>query len=322
MDTTYQMRQLEHFLWTEKYRPTKIEDCILPQHIKTVFEQFVEKGDFPHLLLAGSAGCGKTTIAKALTDQLGLDVYFFNASETAGIDAIRNQLRDFCSNMSLTDAKKCVILDEADNATPAFFSAFRGFLEEFSKNVRFILTCNYMNKIIEPIHSRCSVIEFKISKEDRPELMKQFMKRIKFILRTEEIDVESFQVIGELVFKHFPDYRRMINELQQYSAKGKIDSGLLLNQNHQNEFKELIKYLKEKDFKNMLAWCSRYCNGQNLELFRKFYDSAKEYFTDESIPGLILLISKYQYQAGFVMDGEINFASFCTEVMAELELKS
>ena len=310
----------EMFLWVEKYRPQKIDDCVLPQALKDTFRQYVEQGELPNFLFTGSAGVGKTTIAKALCNEIGAEFMMINGSEESGIDTLRTKIKGFASTISLTDAKKVVILDEADylnaNSTQP---ALRGFIEEFANNCRFILTCNFKNRIIEPIHSRCAVVEFKIDNKDKQEIAATFFKRAVSILKQEQIEFDP-KVVVELVMKHFPDYRRILNELQRYSVSGKIDSGILVNMSEES-FKSLIKLLKEKDFTEVRKWVSKNSDSDTTSLFRELYDSAANTIEPNSIPQLVLILADYQYKAAFVADHELNIMAALTEVMAQCKFK-
>ena len=310
----------EQFLWVEKYRPQKIDDCVLPQALKETFRQYVEQGELPNFLFTGSAGVGKTTIAKALCNEIGAEFMMINGSEESGIDTLRTKIKGFASTISLTDAKKVVILDEADylnaNSTQP---ALRGFIEEFANNCRFILTCNFKNRIIEPIHSRCAVVEFKIDSKDKQEIAATFFKRAVTILRQEQIEFDP-KVVAELITKHFPDYRRILNELQRYSVSGKIDSGILVNMSEES-FKSLIKLLKEKDFTEVRKWVSKNSDSDTTSLFRELYDSAANTIEPNSIPQLVLILADYQYKAAFVADHELNIMAALTEVMAQCKFK-
>jgi DNA polymerase III delta prime subunit len=310
----------EMFLWVEKYRPQKIDDCVLPQALKDTFRQYVEQGELPNFLFTGSAGVGKTTIAKALCNEIGAEYMMINGSEESGIDTLRTKIKGFASTISLTDAKKVVILDEADylnaNSTQP---ALRGFIEEFANNCRFILTCNFKNRIIEPIHSRCSVIEFKIDSKDKQEIAATFFKRAVSILKQEQIEFDP-KVVAELITKHFPDYRRILNELQRYSVSGKIDSGILVNMSEES-FKGLIKLLKEKDFTEVRKWVSKNSDSDTTSLFRELYDSAANTIEPNSVPQLVLILADYQYKAAFVADHELNIMAALTEIMAQCKFK-
>jgi DNA polymerase III delta prime subunit len=310
----------EMFLWVEKYRPQKIDDCVLPQALKNTFRQYVEQGELPNFLFTGSAGVGKTTIAKALCNEIGAEFMMINGSEESGIDTLRTKIKGFASTISLTDAKKVVILDEADylnaNSTQP---ALRGFIEEFANNCRFILTCNFKNRIIEPIHSRCSVVEFKIDSKDKQEIAASFFKRAVSILKQEQIEFDP-KVVAELITKHFPDYRRILNELQRYSVSGKIDSGILVNMSEES-FKGLIKLLKEKDFTEVRKWVSKNSDSDTTSLFRELYDSAATTIEPNSVPQLVLILADYQYKAAFVADHELNIMAALTEIMAQCKFK-
>lgn len=307
-------------MWTEKYRPKTIADTILPAELKATFQQFVDQKNIPNLLLSGSAGCGKTTVARAMLEELGCDYIIINGSMNGNIDTLRNDIQRFASSVSFTGGRKYVILDEADylnaNSTQP---ALRNFMEEFSKNCGFILTCNFKNRIIEPLHSRCSVIDFKISKKDLPDLAAQMMKRLVTILNEQGIDYDK-AVVAELLKKHYPDWRRVINELQRYSATGKIDSGLLANI-QEASIKGLVKNLKDKGFTDARKWVAENTDGDSVAIFRTLYDTASEYLTKASVPQLVLILAKYQYQAAFVADHEVNLMACLTEIMMDCEFQ-
>ena len=308
----------DDFLWVEKYRPHKIEDCILPESLKSTFSEFVKQGNIPNLLLTGSQGTGKTTVARAMCEELGLDYIEINGSMNGGIDTLRTEIKNFASTISFTGTRKMVILDEADYLNAQSTQpALRNFMEEFSKNCGFILTCNFKNRIIEPLHSRCSVIEFKIPSSQKPKLAAQFHKRACGILEQEGVEFDK-AVVAEVVTKHFPDWRRVLNELQRYSATGKIDSGILADLGEEN-FKGLVDLLKNKRFNDMRKWVSENLDTEPTAFFRKFYDMASTYMKPNSIPQLVLLLGRYQYQSAFVADQEINTVAFLTEVMVEAE---
>ena len=308
----------EEFLWVEKYRPKTIDDTILPVDLKATFQQFVDQKNIPNLILSGSAGVGKTTVARAMLEELGCDYIVINGSMNGNIDTLRNEILNFASSVSLQGGRKYVILDEADylnaNSTQP---ALRNFMEEFSRNCGFILTCNFKNRIIEPLHSRCSVVDFKISKKDMAKLAMQFMKRVNFILNTESVKYES-AVIAEVIQKHFPDWRRVLNELQRYSATGNIDSGILANM-QETSIRELINFMKDKDFTEVRKWVRNNLDTDVNVLYNEFYDSASQYFTTDSVPMLVLHIATYQYQNAFSANPEINFSAFCAHVMLDLE---
>ena len=310
----------EMFLWVEKYRPQKIDDCVLPQSLKDTFKQYVEQGELPNFLFTGTAGVGKTTIAKALCNEIGAEYLMINGSEESGIDTLRTKIKGFASTISLTDSKKVVILDEADYLNPnSTQPALRGFIEEFANNCRFILTCNFKNRIIDPIHSRCSVIEFKIDSADKQAIAAQFFKRAVTILKNEEIEFDP-KVVAELITKHFPDYRRILGELQRYSVSGKIDSGILVNMS-QESFKDLVKLLKDKNFSEVRKWVSKNSDSDTTALFRELYDTASTNIEPNSIPQLVLTLADYQYKAAFVADHELNIMAALTEVMANCKFK-
>lgn len=310
----------QDFLYTERYRPTTVADTILPADIKASFQQYVDAGEIPNLLLAGSAGTGKTTIAKALCNEIGVDFYVINGSMNGGIDTLRNEIKNFASTVSFTASRKCVILDEADYLPPMTQAALRNFMEEYSKNCAFILTCNFKNRIIEPLHSRCSVIEFKIANADKPALAGQFFKRLTAILQKENVEFDK-AVVAEVIKKFFPDWRRVLNEVQRYAASGKIDSGILVNMSD-DSFKTLVSYLREKKWKNARQWLGENIDSEPTALMRRLYDSAYEYVKPSSIPALVVLIADYQYKSAFCSDQEINTMAFLTQVMSEVEFVS
>lgn len=307
-----------HFIWVEKYRPKTIDETILPADLKTTFQQFVDKGNISNLILSGSAGVGKTTVARAMLEQLGCDYIIINGSIKGNIDTLRNEIHNFASTVSLSGGRKYVILDEADYLnTNSTQPALRNFMEEFSKNCGFILTCNYKNRIIEPLHSRCSVVDFKITKKDMAKLAMQFMKRVGNILEAENIEYDK-AVIAEVIQKHFPDWRRVLNELQRYSVTGKIDSGILANI-QETSIRELVDFMKDKNFTEVRKWIRNNLDADVDILYNQFYDYASHYFTTQCVPMLIVHIATYQYQNAFSANPEINFAAFCAHVMLELE---
>ena len=312
----------DEFLWVEKYRPKTIEECILPEQTKKTFLNFLDKGEVPNLLLAGPAGCGKTTVAKALCNQLGVDVYVINGSDEGRfLDTVRNNAKNFASTVSLTSESKhkVIIIDEADNTTPDVQLLLRASIEEFQKNCRFIFTCNYKNKIIEPLHSRCAVVEFGIQKKSKQEIAAKFFGRLVDILKQENIEADK-KVLAELINKHFPDWRRVLNECQRYSVGGKIDSGILA---HFSDVKvnDLIKNLKEKNFAEVRKWCVNNLDNDPAVLLRRIYDSLYTSLVPSTIPAAVLIIAKYQYQIAFVADQEINMLACLTEIMVECEFK-
>ena len=312
----------DEFLWVEKYRPKTIDECILSENIKKTFKDFLNKGEVPNLLLSGPAGCGKTTVAKALCNELGVDVYVINGSDEGRfLDTVRNNAKNFASTVSLSsEAKhKVIIIDEADNTTPDVQLLLRASIEEFSKNCRFIFTCNYKNKIIEPLHSRCAVVEFSIRGKEKQEIAAQFFNRLNWILDTERIQNDK-KVLAELINKHFPDWRRVLNECQRYSVGGKIDSGILA---HFSDVKvnDLIKNLKDKNFPEVRKWCVNNLDNDPSVLLRRIYDSLYDSLVPSTIPAAVLVIAKYQYQIAFVADQEINLLACLTEIMVECEFK-
>lgn len=308
------------FLWTEKYRPQTIDEAILPADLTATFQQFVNDREVPNLLLTGRAGVGKTTAAKAVLNQLGCDYIVINGSLNGNIDTLRNEIQSFASSVSFTGGRKYVILDEADYLNPnSTQPALRNFMEEFAKNCGFILTCNYRNRIIPELHSRCSVVEFKIPNAEKPKLASRFYKRMVDVLTAEHIEFDSKALAG-VVEKHFPDFRRTLNELQRYAATGKIDTGILANI-QETSLKELIAALKKKEFSTVRKWVAENSDIDPTTLFRRFYDSANEVMKTSSIPQLVLILADYQYKQAFVADHEINMVAFLTEVMVECEFK-
>ena len=312
----------DEFLWVEKYRPKTIEECILPENIKKTFRDFLNTGEVPNLLLSGPAGCGKTTVAKALCNELGVDVYVINGSDEGRfLDTVRNNAKNFASTVSLSsEAKhKIIIIDEADNTTPDVQLLLRASIEEFSNNCRFIFTCNYKNKIIEPLHSRCAVVEFGIQGKSKQEIAAAFFGRLISILEQERIEADK-KVLAELINKHFPDWRRVLNECQRYSVGGQIDTGILA---HFSDVKvnDLIKNLKEKNFPEVRKWCVNNLDNDSSVLLRRIYDSLNDSLVVSTIPAAVLIIAKYQYQIAFVADQEINLLACLTEIMVECEFK-
>ena len=308
------------FLWVEEYRPKTIDDCILPQSLKTLFQSFIEKGEVSNLLFSGTPGVGKTTVAKALCEQMNCDWIMINGSEEGGIDVLRNKIKNFASTVSLSGGKKVVILDEADYLNPQSTQpALRGFVEEFHKNCRFILTCNFKNRIIEPLHSRFSNIEFRISPKDKGKLATKLFERVTYILKEQNIEYEE-AVVAELIKKHFPDFRKLINELQRYSVSGAIDAGILVNVSDEN-LKTLVAHLKTKEFGNMRKWVVNNLDNDPVKIFRKIYDSMYTNLQPETIPHAVLIIADYQYKSAFVADQEINLVACLTELMSSVKFK-
>jgi len=310
----------EDFLWVERYRPRTIRDTILPEELKVTFQKFVDEGNIPNMLFTGRAGIGKTTVARALLEQIGADYIVINSSMHGNIDTLRTDILNFASTVSFSGGRKYVILDEADYLNPnSTQPALRNFIEQYSKNCGFILTCNFKNKLIEPLWSRCSVVDFVIPKEQRSKMAAAFFKRVKDILTTEGVEYDSKAVVS-VIEKHFPDWRRVLNELQRYSATGRIDTGILSNLQEET-FKTLVGFLKNKEFTNVRKWVAENSDIDQHIFFRKFYDSSYEFMNSSSVAQLVLLLSKYQYQSAFVADQEINMAACLTEVMVECEFK-
>ena len=309
-----------NFIWVEKYRPKTIEDCILPENIKKTFSDFLNKGEIPNMLLAGPPGVGKTTVAKALCNELGVDFYVINGSDEGRfLDTVRNNAKNFASTVSLSsDAKhKVVIIDEADNTGNDVQLLLRAFVEEFAGNCRFIFTCNYKNKIIEPLHSRCAVIDFGIKGKEKASLAGSFFKRLQNILDEERVQYDP-KVLAELINKHFPDWRRVLNECQRYAVSGKIDSGILATFSDVS-VNELVKSLKDKNFTEVRKWVVGNLDNDASSLLRRIYDTAYDCLTPATIPAAVLVIAKYQYQCAFVADQEINLLAALTEIMVECE---
>ena len=305
------------FLWVEKYRPKTISDTILPDELKETFQQFVDQDNIPNLLLSGGPGIGKTTIARAMCEQLNVDYIVINGSMNGNIDTLRTEIKDFASTISFTGSRKYVILDEADYLNPQSTQpALRNFMEEYSKNCGFILTCNFKNRIIDPLHSRCSVIEFKINGKDKASMASQLFKRVKAILSDENVSYDQ-KAVAELITLYFPDFRRVINELQRYSATGSIDSGILAN--HSSNIQDLVGILKSKKFVDMRKWIADHKDMDTAQLYRQLYDSASQYIKPQSIPQLVVTLADYQYKAAFVADHEINNVACMTELMMEVD---
>lgn len=308
----------EHFLWVEEYRPKTIDECILPVDLKEFFKNIVKNGDIQNMLLCGTAGTGKTTVARALCEQLNSDYIVINGSEESGIDVLRTKIKQFASTISFTGNTKVVILDEADYLNPnSTQPALRGFIEEFANNCRFIFTCNFKNRIIAPLHSRCTVVEFKIPKQERVEMAMTFHRRVYNILKENNIPSDP-KAIAKIVEKYFPDFRRTLNELQRYAQSGKIDEGILINLAEAN-MGELVSSLKGKDWKRMRIWVVNNLDSDPATLFRKIYDTLIP--LTNQVPQLILTLADYQYKSAFVSDQEINLVACLTEIMASVEIK-
>ena len=311
---------LEEFLWVEKFRPHTLDDVILPAETKRIFQQFVDQKNIPNLLLSGSAGVGKTTVAKAMLDMLGADYIVVNGSLSGNIDTLRNEIMNFATTVSFSEGRKYVILDEADYLNPQSTQpALRNFMEEYSKNCGFILTCNFKNRIISPLQSRCSTVDFTYTKGDAPKLAGEFFKRVCNILELEQVPYEK-PVVAEIIQKFYPDWRKVLNELQKYSATGKIDTGMLANSTEES-FAALIGLLKEKNFSSMRKWVAMNVDSDPTALMRKIYDRSTEKLKPSSIPQLVLLIADYQCKAAFVSDQEVNLVAFLTQMMADCEFK-
>ena len=308
-------------LWVEKYRPHKIEDCILPETIKSTFQEYVNRKEIPNLLLTGSAGVGKTTIAKALCEEVGCDYIVINGSEETGVDNIRVKVKNYASSMSLAGGRKVIIIDEADYLSPNAQAALRGSIEEFAVNCSFIFTCNFKHKIMDAIHSRCSVVEFKLQNGQKAKMATQFFKRVEWILAEEGVTYDK-QVVAAVITKHFPDNRRVLNELQRYSSNEDktIDKGILAAVADVN-ITELVKALKGKDFGTARKWVTNNVDSDSATILRKIYDNMYDFLKPESIPPAVLVLAKYQYQAAFVADQEINLVACLTEFMIECEFK-
>ena len=310
---------MEHLLWTEKYRPQTIEDCILPKRLKEVFQQYASQKQIPNLLLTGSAGVGKTTVAKALCQEVGCDYLVINGSDESGIDTFRVKIKNYASSMSFTGGRKVIIIDEADYLNPnSTQPALRNAIEEFASNCSFIFTCNYKNRIIEPLHSRMAVIEFGLKNGEKMKMATEFLKRTESILQSEKVEFDK-KVVAELVTKHFPDFRRVINELQRYSQLGKIDVGVLA-QVADVSITEIVKYIKDKDFGAVRKWVATN-EVDPTTFFRKLYDNLYDFLKPHSIPQVILILADYQYKQAFVVDQEINIVACLIQIMAEGDFK-
>lgn len=309
----------KNILWVEKYRPKTVKECILPDSLKNIFQEFVNNNEVPNMILTGTAGVGKTTVAKALCEETGLDYIMINGSDESGIDTLRVKIKGFAAAVSLYDSRKAVIIDEADYLTPAAQAAFRGVIEEFAGNCSFIFTCNFVNRLIEPLHSRCSIIDFKVPAEHKAAMAEAFFKRMNGILKTENVKQEP-GVLAQLVLRFFPDYRRIINEIQKYSVGGNLDNGILA-QISEIPLTQLVNHLKTKNFKEVRKWVALNSDRDPHKLLRKIYDKLNDILKPESVPTAIVLLSKYQYQSAFAADQEINTMAFVIELMLEAEFK-
>ena len=313
---------MSDFIWVEKYRPTTIDECILPKSIKKTFQDFVDRGEIPNMLLSGPPGIGKTTVAKALCNQLGADYYVINGSDEGRfLDTVRTNAKNFASTVSLTSESKhkVIIIDEADNTTSDVQLLLRASIEEFSKNCRFIFTCNYKNKIIDPLHSRCSVVDFSVNKKDKPTIAAQFFSRLNSILEEEKVEADK-KVLAELINKHFPDWRRVLNELQRYSVSGKIDAGILVNLSEE-KVNELIQLFKEKELGKVRKWIVNNLDNDPVRIFRVLYDTLYDRIDSSTVPHLVLVLADYSYKSAFVADQEINLLACMIEIMQQVKFK-
>jgi len=311
---------METFLWVEKYRPNAIRDCILPDDLKKTFTEFVNDKHIPNLILSGGPGVGKTTVAKAMLNEIGATYMMINGSEESGIDILRTKIKNFASTVSLEGGRKYIILDEADYLNAQSTQpALRGFMEEFHKNCGFILTCNYKNRLIPPLHSRCSIIDFIIPKEQKPKLAQDFFLRVQSILNEESVEFDP-KAVAELLNKFFPDWRRVLNELQRYSASGQIDAGILVNIADSN-IKELMHSLREKEFTNVRKWIVQNLDNDPVRIFRRVYDTMYDRIDSSSIPHAVLILADYSYKSSFVANQEINLLACMTELMGQVKFK-
>ncbi len=311
----------DQFLWVEKYRPQTIDECILPEAMKNTFKQYIAQGELPTFLFSGTAGVGKTTVAKALCNEVGADWIMINGSDEGRmIETLRNKIKNFASTVSLTDAKKVVIIDEADymNAD-SVQPALRSMIEDFSNNCRFIFTCNFKHRIIEPLRSRCANIEFKVDATEKQQIAAQFFKRVAQILKNESIEFDP-KVVSELIIKHFPDYRRILGELQRYSVTGKIDTGIFVNLGEES-YKELYKQLKDRNFTEVRKWVAKNSDADTPALFKELYDNSSNFLDQSTVHNLILILADYQYKAAFVADQELNIMAALTEIMIQCKFK-
>jgi len=303
-------------LWCEKYRPKTIEDCVLPDRLKKPFQEYVNKKEIPNMILSGTAGVGKTTVARAMCEEVGADYIMINGSDESGIDVLRTKIKGFASSVSLLGGRKVIIIDEADYLNPnSTQPAFRGVIEEFANNCSFIFTCNYKNRIIAPLHSRCTVIDFRLQNGEKAKMASAFMKRIDTVLKNEKVEFDP-KVLAEVITKHFPDYRRVLNELQRYSSFGKIDVGIL-SADANLKIKDLLGWIKDKNFNEVRKWVSNNSDNDVNLIYREIYDNLYEVLKKDSIPAAVILLAKYQYQAAFCADQEINLLAFLTEFMIE-----
>ncbi len=309
---------MSEMIWVEEYRPHTVNDCILPKRIKDTFQEYVNKKEIPNLLLSGTAGVGKTTVAKAVCDEIGCDYIVINGSDESGIDTLRTKIRGYASSVSLAGGRKVIIIDEADymNAN-SLQPALRGAIEEFVVNCSFIFTCNFKNRIIEPLHSRCASIDFKLNKDEKAEMAKQLLDRVCYILDTEKVKYKK-QVVAALIMKYFPDYRKTINELQRYSVSGSIDEGILATI-VDVDIKDLIEHLRAKDYKAVNKWVKQNSDNDPNRIYTRIYESLSQYLKPQTIPEIIVTLAKYQYQAAFVVNGELNLLACLVEIMVSAE---
>lgn len=315
------MKRRDEFLWVEKYRPRTVRDTILPDSLKRIFQDFVDKKNIPNLLLTGKSGMGKTTIARAMIEEIGSDYMIFNGSLNADKETLRNEMQQFASSVSFTGGRKYIILDEADYLTHHIQPALRNFMEEYSNNCGFILTCNFKNKILPPLISRCSVVDFVIDGKESVKLASQFHKRCVGILKCENIEADP-AIIAQLVKRYYPDWRKVLNEMQKYSALGKIDAGILTSNDSGAYINSLMEDLKSKNFMKLRTWVAENTDIDQADLHRKLYESADKYMTPPAIAQMILILAKYQYQAAFVMDAELNTIACLTEIMINADWKN
>ena len=311
---------METYLWVEKYRPNSIRDCILPDNLKKTFTEFVNDKHIPNLILSGGPGVGKTTVAKAMLDEIGATYMMINGSEESGIDVLRTKIKNFASTVSLEGGRKYIILDEAEYLNAQSTQpALRGFMEEFHKNCGFILTCNYKNRLIPPLHSRCSVVDFIIPKEQKPQLAQDFFTRVQSILNEENVKFDE-RAVAELLNKFFPDWRRVLNELQRYSASGIVDAGILVNISDAN-INELMHSLKQKEFTNVRKWIVQNLDNDPVRIFRRVYDNLYDCLDGSTIPHAVVILADYSYKSAFVADQEINLLACMTELMGQVKFK-
>lgn len=312
--------KMDHILWVEKYRPKTVEECILPDRLKIPFKEYVKQGNIPSLMLSGGAGVGKTTIAKAMCNEIGCEYLVINGSDESGIDVFRTKIKQYASSMSLDGKRKVIIIDEADYLNPnSTQPALRNAMEEFASNCSFIFTCNYKNRIIEPLHSRCAVIDFTLKSVEKSKMASLFFKRIQTILDTENVEYENSVVAG-FVNSHFPDFRRVLNELQRYSKFGKIDSSLLTHLNSNIKIDSIVEYMKKRDFTSLRKWIATNDVDPNT-IFREIFDSLTDIVVPSTIPNAVLLMADYQYKHAFVADPQINLMAFFLEMMQSVEFK-